>query len=42
VFPSEKRFCSWSGGKDSCLAFHRSTLAGKRPSLLLTMLNESG
>lgn len=38
----EKRFCSWSGGKDSCLAFHRSTLAGMKPSLILTMLTESG
>ncbi|UCE92452.1 MAG: diphthine--ammonia ligase [Methanobacteriota archaeon] len=42
VYPQEKRFCSWSGGKDSCLAFHRSTSAGQRPSVLLTMLTEGG
>lgn len=38
----EKRFCSWSGGKDSCLAFHRSAMMGRRPSVLLTMLTENG
>ncbi len=35
-------FCSWSGGKDSCLALHRSIEQGLRPSVLLTMLTESG
>lgn len=35
-------FCSWSGGKDSCLALHRSIEAGMRPSVLLTMLTEEG
>ncbi len=35
-------FCSWSGGKDSCLALHRSIKAGMRPSVLLTMLTEEG
>ena len=35
-------FCSWSGGKDSCLALHRSIEAGMRPTTLLTMLTEDG
>ncbi len=35
-------FCSWSGGKDSCLALHRSIKAGMNPSVLLTMLTEEG
>jgi len=35
-------FCSWSGGKDSCLALHRSIKAGMKPSVLLTMLTEEG
>ncbi len=35
-------FCSWSGGKDSCLALHRSIKSGMRPSVLLTMLTEEG
>jgi diphthine-ammonia ligase len=35
-------FCSWSGGKDSCLALHRSVKAGMTPSVLLTMLTEEG
>ncbi|MCJ7489798.1 MAG: diphthine--ammonia ligase [Thermoplasmata archaeon] len=35
-------FCSWSGGKDSCLALHRSIKAGMRPSVLLTMLTDEG
>lgn len=38
----KKRFCSWSGGKDSCLAFHRSTVDGAKPSVLVTMLAEDG
>ncbi len=33
--------CSWSGGKDSCLAFHRASEIG-RPSALLTMFSEDG
>jgi diphthine-ammonia ligase len=35
-------FCSWSGGKDSCLALYRSLKAGGKPRLLLTMLTENG
>ena len=35
-------FCSWSGGKDSCLALHRTMLEGGRPDVLLTMMVEDG
>jgi len=35
-------FCSWSGGKDSCLALHRAIRAGGRPEALLTILAEDG
>ena len=35
-------FCSWSGGKDSCLALHRVVQAGAGPGVLLTMLTEDG
>jgi uncharacterized protein (TIGR00290 family) len=34
--------CSWSGGKDSCLAFLRVLDAGREPVALLTMLTEDG
>ena len=33
--------CSWSGGKDSCLAFHRAAGTGE-PAALLTMFSEDG
>jgi len=33
--------CSWSGGKDSCLALYRASRVG-RPVQLFTMLDESG
>jgi uncharacterized protein (TIGR00290 family) len=35
-------FCSWSGGKDSCLALYKSIKEGGTPSKLLTMLVENG
>jgi len=35
-------FCSWSGGKDSCLALYRAIQQGGRPCSLLTMLSEDG
>lgn len=35
-------FCSWSGGKDSCLSLYRAVKEGGRPSVLLTMMIESG
>jgi diphthine-ammonia ligase len=34
--------CSWSGGKDSCLALYRAISAGARPAALLTILDQSG
>lgn len=35
-------FCSWSGGKDSCLAFYRAVREGGSPSALLTVFREDG
>lgn len=35
-------FCSWSGGKDSCLSLYRAIQAGGKPEYLLTMFTESG
>jgi uncharacterized protein (TIGR00290 family) len=35
-------FCSWSGGKDSCLALYRSIQNGGKPKALLTMMVENG
>jgi len=35
-------FCSWSGGKDSCLALYRAMQQGGRPKQLLTMFDEEG
>jgi diphthine-ammonia ligase len=32
--------CSWSGGKDSCLALHRAAAAGAIPRALLTVFTE--
>jgi len=37
-----KVFCSWSGGKDSCLALHRAGQAGVKPACLVTMMIEDG
>jgi uncharacterized protein (TIGR00290 family) len=34
--------CSWSGGKDSCLALFRACQAGAKPACLLSMLAEDG
>jgi len=33
-------FCSWSGGKDSCLALYHAMQDGGRPQYLLTMMVE--
>lgn len=33
-------FCSWSGGKDSCLALYQAIKKGGRPKKLLTMMTE--
>lgn len=35
-------FCSWSGGKDSCLALYRSRLVSHRILALFSMLQEDG
>lgn len=35
-------FCSWSGGKDSCLALYRAVRQGGVARRLLTMLSEDG
>ena len=35
-------FCSWSGGKDCCLALYRAIQAGAQPRCLVSMLTEEG
>jgi uncharacterized protein (TIGR00290 family) len=35
-------FCSWSGGKDSCLALYHAVHDGGKPHSLLTILSEDG
>jgi diphthine-ammonia ligase len=35
-------FCSWSGGKDSCLALYDAIEMGGQPSQLLTMFADQG
>jgi uncharacterized protein (TIGR00290 family) len=35
-------FCSWSGGKDSCLALYHAIQNGGNPRFLLTILSEDG
>ena len=35
-------FCSWSGGKDSCLALYHAIHQGGKPAGLFTMLAENG
>lgn len=35
-------FCSWSGGKDSCLALYRAVQQGGVPKALLTVMEEGG
>jgi diphthine-ammonia ligase len=43
--PSEhisRFFCSWSGGKDSCLSLYRAIKAGYSCASLLTMIDETG
>ena len=34
-------FCSWSGGKDSCLALYHAIQTGGRPECLFTMMAEN-
>lgn len=35
-------YCSWSGGKDACLALYKMVQQGHKPQGLLTMMNETG
>jgi uncharacterized protein (TIGR00290 family) len=35
-------FCSWSGGKDSCLALYKAIQNGGIPKAIFTMLTEDG
>jgi len=35
-------FCSWSGGKDCCLALHKAIESGGLPGHLITMFIENG
>ena len=37
----QKAFCSWSGGKDSCLALQRALRSGYDVEVLLTMFDET-
>jgi len=39
---NKKAFCSWSGGKDSCLALNRAIKSGYQTTHLLTMFDETG
>ncbi len=39
---NQKAFCSWSGGKDSCLALNRAIKNGYEITHLLTMFDETG
>lgn len=34
--------CSWSGGKDSCLALYHAVRQGHAPAMLFTMMTEHG
>lgn len=40
--PAKPAFCSWSGGKDSCLALYRAIQEGYVMRFLFTMLSENG
>jgi uncharacterized protein (TIGR00290 family) len=42
ALPSTKAFCSFSGGKDSCLALWKARAEGIDVRTLLVMMNESG
>ncbi len=39
---NESFFCSWSGGKDACLALYLARREGKSPAALMTTLEEDG
>ena len=42
VSSSEKAFCSWSGGKDCCMALDAAQRSGYDVSVLFNMLTEDG
>ncbi|MCC6579593.1 MAG: adenine nucleotide alpha hydrolase [Phycisphaeraceae bacterium] len=42
MIPTGRAFCSWSGGKDCCLALHEAVDAGLAVEALVTMLIETG
>jgi uncharacterized protein (TIGR00290 family) len=42
IVPKTPFFCSWSGGKDCCLALELSAEAGARPAALFTVMDETG
>jgi len=42
IFKGKLFFCSFSGGKDSCLALYQVMCQGAKPGYLLTMLDENG
>jgi len=42
MVPEAPFFCSWSGGKDCCLALELSAEAGARPAALFTVMDETG
>jgi len=42
ITPNTDFFCSWSGGKDACLALYKMQQLGHKPKGLLTMLDETG
>lgn len=42
IRPGTPFFCSWSGGKDCCLALELAAEAGARPAALLTVMDETG
>lgn len=42
IIENDAFFCSWSGGKDSCLALYRAIQKGGQPKCLFTMFAEGG
>jgi diphthine-ammonia ligase len=42
MVPGTLFFCSWSGGKDCCLALELSREAGAKPAALFTVMDETG
>lgn len=42
IIDGKSFFCSWSGGKDSCLALYHAMQQGGKPACLLTVLREDG